>query len=126
MPYPGTPTYRGIHAPRGASCQDSAHELPAADHRPVNQSVHVWCVEVDGQAVRDVWCGMSRSRSPHVHPRDLRRHPLDPLEASHPRPTLDDDLRGLADYADPDCPDCHGSGQLHRMPCDACIIGVWL
>ena len=51
---------------------------------------------------------------------------MDPLEARHPRPQLDDQLADLAPYADPDCPDCHGSGQLHSMPCDACMVGVWL
>ena len=88
--------------------------------------MHLWCLEGEDQAVWHVWCGMSRSRSPHVHPHELRRHPMDPLEARHPRPQLDDQLADLAPYADPDCPDCHGSGQLHSMPGDACMVGVWL
>lgn len=88
--------------------------------------MHLWCVEDHHQALCYVWCIVSRSRSPHVHPTELRRHPQLELAARHPRPVADDDLAELADYADPDCGRCAGAGAVGSMPCDDCIVGVWL
>lgn len=31
----------------------------------------------------------------------------------------------LAEYADPDCPSCEGTGGSLARPCPVCIVAVW-